>query len=199
MKADFEKGTKICSRCKKELSVGMFTIDNSANDGLVAYCKKCCCELRKQYYEKNRRKMIEYHVNRQSTFCRKGHERGNSGFFKRDYELNEEQLKRRNNRRKRKNNKKRKAYGVMIWYSEKLNNLNSEDYRKEINKEYNRQRYCAMKGNLGKTIPSEHFLFDFDLELMLRDGVKDQNGNKMERWWKGNIRHWTVKDEIWKE
>lgn len=113
--------------------------------------------------------------------------------------MNEEQLKRRNNCRKQKKYKNIKSKGIMIWYSGKLNNLSSKDYAKQMRMEYNRQRVCAIRGYVGKTQPSEHFLFDFDLEQMLKDKVKYCNGKQMERWWKGNIRHWTVKDGIWKE
>ena len=41
MKADFEKGTKICSRCKKELPIEMFCNDRSKVDGLYNLCKQC--------------------------------------------------------------------------------------------------------------------------------------------------------------
>nr|DAS64970.1 MAG TPA: Meiotic chromosome segregation protein [Caudoviricetes sp.] len=41
MKADFEKGTKVCSKCKKELPIEMFHKDKSKSDGLHHYCKEC--------------------------------------------------------------------------------------------------------------------------------------------------------------
>lgn len=41
MKADFEKGTKICPRCKKELPIEMFSSDMRRNDRLQLWCKKC--------------------------------------------------------------------------------------------------------------------------------------------------------------
>ena len=41
MKADFEKGTKVCSRCRKELPLNMFSKDKGRSDGLDCYCKKC--------------------------------------------------------------------------------------------------------------------------------------------------------------
>lgn len=202
MKADFEKGTKICSRCKKELPIDMFGKDKTGSDNLNCYCKQCAKEYYKQYYEKNKKKMIEHNVSKQSIFGRKGRERGNSGVLKRDYELNEEQIKRREYNRKRKNSKKAKSQGIMIWYSGKLNNLDSKDYAKQMNREYYRQKYCAIRGYVGRTQMSEHFIFDFDLEQMLNDNVYYKVGKNriyMVRWWEGNIRHWTVKDGIWKE
>lgn len=41
MKADFEKGTKVCSRCKKELPIEMFGKNKHAIDGLCSDCKVC--------------------------------------------------------------------------------------------------------------------------------------------------------------
>lgn len=35
MKADFEKGTKVCSKCKKELPIEMFSNDKNTSDGKV--------------------------------------------------------------------------------------------------------------------------------------------------------------------
>lgn len=68
--------------------------------------------------------------------------------------------------------------------------------------EYNRQVYCAIRGYIGKIQPSEHFVFDFDLEQMLKDNVYCRSGKNRKyitKWWKGEIRHWTVNDGIWKE
>lgn len=68
MKADFEKGTKICSKCKRELSIEMFNKDNSRSDKLSMCCKDC-----------TRTKNL----------------RGHSVILKRDYELTKEQLKKK--------------------------------------------------------------------------------------------------------
>lgn len=69
-------------------------------------------------------------------------------------------------------------------------------------REYNRQFRCAICGHVGRLKPSEHFLFDFDLEQMLKGNVYCSNGeyNKyITKWWDGEIRHWTVNDGIWKK
>lgn len=69
-------------------------------------------------------------------------------------------------------------------------------------KEYKRQKYCAIRGYIGRTKPSEHFLFDFDLEQMLKDNVYCVNGTSRQyihKWWNGEIRHWTVNDGVWKD
>lgn len=44
MKADFEKGTKVCSHCKKELPLDCFRTCKKSLDGLYSYCRKCVKE-----------------------------------------------------------------------------------------------------------------------------------------------------------
>lgn len=188
MKADFEKETKICSKCKKELPIEMFYKDETRLDGLRIYCKDC-----------NRIKDIR------NTFCRIGNLRGNNGMLKRDYELSVNQLKKReNNRKRRPYNKNSSPHGILIWYDYKLDNLIVKEYKRLMGIEYKRQKRCAILGRIGRTNPSEHFLFDFDLEQMLEDntytsGSKSNGREYITKWWKGEIRHWTVKDGIWKE
>lgn len=188
MKADFEKGTKICSKCKRELPIEMFYKDRTKSDGLYTYCKDC-----------DRIKDIR------NTFCRIGHLRGNNGMLKRDYELSVNQLKKReNNRKRRPYNKSISPHGILIWYDYKLDNLTVKEYKRLMGIEYKRQKRCAILGRIGRTNPSEHFLFDFDLEQMLEDntytsGSKSNGREYITKWWKGEIRHWTVNDGIWKE
>lgn len=54
MKADFEKGTKICSKCKRELPIEMFTKTKWSSDGLYVHCKDCLKIENKQRYDKSR-------------------------------------------------------------------------------------------------------------------------------------------------
>lgn len=92
--------------------------------------------------------------------------------------------------------------GILIWYDGELEKLNRKDYARILAKEYNRQRNCAIRGYIAWVQPSEHFLFDFDLEWMLKENASCSYGkNKLyiTKWWKGEIRHWTVNDGIWKE
>lgn len=208
MRADFEKDIKICSRCRKELPLNMFGKNKSKSDGLNIYCKECFNIIQKKQYRKDIEHSRERYKNindkRINVFQRKGRIRGNSGMLKRDYELTEEQLKRRERIRKYRNSKseRRELYGVLIWYDGKLNNLSSREYTRAMDKEYQRQRSCAIKGYVAKVTPSEHFLFDFDLEQMLKDNVCINNGRYRKyitKWWKGEIRHWTVNDGVWKD
>lgn len=192
MKADFEKGTKVCSRCKRELPISEFSKDKRSKDGLQCYCKKCSKVTHKVYLDKDT-----------NTFGRIGRKRGNFTIMKRDYELTEQQLERRNKQRERKKYKTKRTnpHGILVWYDGKLNNITTEEYNKIMTREYNIQKDCAIRGYIARKKPSEHFLFDFDLEQMLKDNVYYTSwGNKtyIEKWWDGTIRHWTVNDGVWK-
>ena len=167
----------------------MFDKRKSVPDGLQYYCKEC-----KKYAKK-----YAYVFNGEHKICR-----GRSNIEKRDYELTQEQLiKRERNRMYRSpKNKNSNAHGILVWYSEKLNELDNESYRKIYKAEYQRQQRCAVFGHIGRKNPSEHFLFDFDLEQMLNDNVHLKNGKYIEyitKWWDGEIHHWTVNDGIWKK
>lgn len=45
MRANFEKGTKICCRCNRELNLSEFHKDKQQKDGYSCYCKKCKSEI----------------------------------------------------------------------------------------------------------------------------------------------------------
>lgn len=85
MKADFEKGTKVCSKCKKELPIEMFSKCKSNNDGLERSCKQC----NKAYCKKYNNKMSNTFSGQLKT------KRGQTNILKRDYELTEEQIKKK--------------------------------------------------------------------------------------------------------
>lgn len=253
MKADFEKGTKICSKCKRELPISEFNKDKSRVDGLQNYCKGCNIVRIKKYYEDNKENIIAYRklyyednkkyilernakyrktekgkqILRQAkkkynnsekgkqtskkymdkysnTFGRDGCKRGCSGMLKRDYELTEQEIMRRNVKRKQNKCKTKMTnpHGVLILYDGRLDNLSTQEYKRMQHAEYNRQKRCAIRGYVGRVKPSEHFLFDFDLEQMLKDKVyygNKKNNIQITKWWQGTIRHWTVNDGIWKK
>ena len=122
---------------------------------------------------KNAKKKYAYVFNGEHKICR-----GRSTIEKRDYELMQEQLIKRERNRlySGRKNKNSNAHGILVWYDEKLNELDNELYRKIYKAEYGRQKRCAMLGYIGRKNPSEHFLFDFDLEQMLNDNVYVKNG-----------------------
>ena len=93
-------------------------------------------------------------------------------------------------------------HGTLVWYDEKLNELDSKSYYRIRAREYARQKRCAICGYVAGKKPSEHFLFDFDLEQMLKDSVymlSGSNNRYITKWWDGEIHHWTVNDGIWKK
>ncbi len=205
MKADFEKGTKVCSKCKRELPIEMFGKDLSRIDRLNCNCKKCSIIRYKEYKNKNKDKIKDYYDRVENTFGRiRWDTKGISNILKRDYELTSEELERRNKKRIRNKAKSKQinAKGILISYDGKLNESDLKLYKLIMIREYNRQRGCAIRGYIGRTNPSEHFLFDFDLEQMLKDNVylsSSRGKQYITKWWKGEIRHWTVNDGIWKE
>lgn len=189
MVADFEKGTKVCSTCRNELPIGEFYKNKTTKDGLGYCCKKCVQKRSRDYAksEEGRRRRKEYYSleyvkekrrkrdNKiRNTFNgTERNRRGKSSIVKRDYELTEEQLQKREMSRKinKTRNKKESVHGLLIWYDGQLNNLNKREYKKAMSREYRRQRRCAVRGSIGVKPPSEHFLFDFDLEQMLKDKI----------------------------
>lgn len=208
MIADFEKGTKVCSKCRRELSISEFNKNKSMKDGLHNQCKNCFrkSESAKKYRKSTKRKEVvkRYCDKKNNTFGRTGNKRGQGNILKRDYELTEEQLQKRNNHRHMRKYRKERTnpQGILIWYSGLLDDLSSKEYGKILTREYSRQKSCAIRGCIGRVKPSEHFLFDFDLEQMLKDNVYRSDGISrvyIHKWWKGEIRHWTVNDGVWKD
>ena len=53
MKANFETGLKICSKCRRELPLSSFTAIKSKSDGLSLYCKECSSNYNKEWRKKN--------------------------------------------------------------------------------------------------------------------------------------------------
>lgn len=168
-------------------------------------------EYNRKWYSENSDSEIEKATERSdrntNTFGRRtGHARGQGSMLKRDYELTPEELERRNNKREsrkgRKAKSKRKGHSILVWYDGTLEHLTESEYNKIYNRELKRQKRCAVIGSVGGVKPSEHFLFDFDLEQMLKDNAYITTGNKekhITKWWDGEIRHWTVNDGIWKK
>lgn len=52
--------TKVCFRCKQELSLTSFVKHTRAKDGLGSYCSDCRKQKKAEWYEKNREKADAY-------------------------------------------------------------------------------------------------------------------------------------------
>ena len=50
--------TKICSKCKKEKSIELFSKNKSKKSGYSCECKECHKIIRKKYYDNNKEKEI---------------------------------------------------------------------------------------------------------------------------------------------
>lgn len=207
-----EIGTKVCRRCGKELPLNEYYKDKKTKCGHVSVCKECRREIQRTYYhssEEVRQRHVLYSRKHASTFGREK-KRGNGSMTLRDYELTEGQRMRRELlRRKARKQRGDKKYtynvspnGVLVQYDGQLDNVTADEYMKVYKREYMRQLRCAIRGMVGRVEPSEHFLIDFDLEEMLKKNVYYGDGKHktyIRKWWEGEIRHWTVKDGIWKK
>lgn len=62
MRADFEKGIKICFDCHRELSISEFNKDRSRADGLCPRCRECSRRILKERNSKEsvKSKQLEY-------------------------------------------------------------------------------------------------------------------------------------------
>lgn len=76
MKANFETGLKICSHCRRELSLDHFNKCKSCSDGLEAQCKDCKKEYTKLYLKSENRKKSDklYYQNHKEVILERGRE-----------------------------------------------------------------------------------------------------------------------------
>lgn len=63
MKANFEKGTKVCSKCRKELPLDSFSRNKCQSDGLNYYCDECKFIYNNNYFKKNSQKILDRSLN----------------------------------------------------------------------------------------------------------------------------------------
>jgi len=60
-RANFETGTKVCSRCKIEKPIEQFCTKKANKDGLNSWCKNCCNNQGNIYSENNKDKIKQYY------------------------------------------------------------------------------------------------------------------------------------------
>lgn len=72
-KANFEIGTKVCPKCKRELPISRFNKDKSKSDGLNSRCKECEANYRKSESGKNVAKKArkKYYQTEKGKACQK--------------------------------------------------------------------------------------------------------------------------------
>jgi hypothetical protein len=103
---------KTCTKCKRELSVDMFTKNKSSKDGFHNQCKEC----RKKYYEKHKEQRAEYdkqyHEKHKEHYkeYNKRYRKENEEYFKIYRKENKEYIKERNKRYCQKNKEHIKKY-----------------------------------------------------------------------------------------
>lgn len=68
MKADFEKGTKVCSKCKRELPVSEFNKNKRNKDGIDNKCRQCASEYYKNNKEHVKTKVREYRMTEKGKY-----------------------------------------------------------------------------------------------------------------------------------
>ena len=55
-----DEKTKVCTKCGRELPLSEFHKDKLTNDGLRSWCKSCCNEHRKIWYETHKSDALTY-------------------------------------------------------------------------------------------------------------------------------------------
>ena len=104
---------KVCSKCKKEKELSLFSKQKKGKNGLHSYCKSC----EKEYRENNKEKLNEY--------------------FKEYYENNKEKHKEYCKEYRENNKEKHKEYRKEYYEN---NKEKIKEYRKGYLKEYTKQR-----------------------------------------------------------
>lgn len=137
----FKNGIRVCSKCKRELPLDMFTKDSTKKYGLSAFCKDCQKEQRKQrkpkideWFENNKDKVREQ---------RKEH-----------YKEHAEEKKAYNNERKEYFAQKRKEYT-----QQNIDKVREQRkrYRKSLKSRYKKYEIGAKKRGLSFELSLDEF------------------------------------------
>lgn len=67
---------KICLNCGNEKLTIEFNRNKNKNDGFDSLCKKCRAEYRKEYYQKNKEKVIKWHEKYRKKYPKRINARG---------------------------------------------------------------------------------------------------------------------------
>lgn len=125
--------TKVCTKCKKILCVDSFHKDKNRQDGLYPVCKECRKEESRNYYKKNKDKIIQnrklYYENNKDCISEK-----QSAYYEshREQCLEARKQYRQNNAKKISDGKKRAYYNNLEHYK-KIKKLWQQNNRQKIN------------------------------------------------------------------
>lgn len=183
MKADFEKGTKICSKCKKELPIDMFGKNKNAIDGLQWYCKKCARE-----YFNSKPYLLKNKTAKNPMFCD-----------------NRAKINRCRNARIS-DSRLKDNYSFLIYVDKaKTKNMDTKTYNKKLHSDWGKQQRMAIKGRPSKKfLNGEYkpmFVFCFKMEEMLNRKVHISGAKplyEIQKWWEEKMEYWTIFDQIWR-
>ncbi len=128
--------TKRCAKCGRELPLSEFSKNNKKKDGLCCYCKSCTSNLRREYYENNKERLLEA----KKIYCEANKERLIA--YRKEY------YKKRSDQRK-KRYYKHKELGVIIPYGVYTKvctccgiEFTLDNFRKRINYKYGLDSLC---------------------------------------------------------
>ena len=137
----FKSGIKVCSTCKRELPLNMFTSDKTTKTGLSSLCKDCQKEQRK----KRENKINEWFENNQERVKEKQHE----------YSITHaEEKKAYNQANKEYFKQKRKEHDEL--YKDEMKERRQK-HRHTLNARFSKYKIDAEKRNLSFNISVEDF------------------------------------------
>lgn len=153
--------TKICSKCGKELPINMFAKKIINKDGLDCKCKECVKIYKKQYYEKNKDKILAHNkqyygnnkeniIKHQKLYVQQNKEQLAKS-HKKYYESNKEQIKEEKKQYYEKNKEIMKNK-MKIYYEKnkkeiaKINKIYRYNNKEKLR--IHRQKYRAKKSAL---------------------------------------------------
>ena len=131
--------TKVCSKCKVEKLVALFSKDKSRKNGLAAYCKDCGNKKNSQYYKNNKEKILGLQKEKGYVERRKAYER--------TYYANNKEKKAIKNKNYREANKEKIRIKAKVYYKTKRLEVNAWQcvYRNK-----NRERILSYYANRRK-------------------------------------------------
>jgi hypothetical protein len=146
--------TKVCSRCKEERNIELFSKNKRKKDGIDSICKICVKEKSKNYYNNNREKVLEKqrsyndeNKEKRLAYSKKTKEERKE-YKKEYYEKNRDSLLAYAKEYRKNNREKALEYQREYTKSNREYIAKRDKWYKENNKEYTRMKRLKMKFNL---------------------------------------------------